>query len=453
MIPTPIPMRWMMRGTFARGVRVPERKGLVANCPIEALPTPARVHVPLLQHLGQACEPCVEPGTRVAAGDMLGRAVGAVSAPVHASVAGVTGRPGHMTLPNGRHVAYVPVHADAEQPLAGAALLEVYLGGQWPRGLDGIEPESIVECAYAAGLVGLGGAAFPTHVKLRRDARRPVDTLLLNGCECEPYLGGDHRLMVEAPGAVVAGALLAQRATGAARAILCVEENKPDAIRTLDRACGGTGLEVLALRPKYPQGGERSLIATVLGRAVPTGGLPPDVGVVVLNVGTAAALARALFRSRPLTHRVVSVTGGGIRQPKNLLVPIGTPYRDLIEHCGGVKPDAARVVAGGPMMGFSVATLDVPITKGTGALTVLTARETRRAAETHCIRCGRCVDVCPVDLVPTRLALAVRFGLREAMVRHHISACIECGCCAYACPASIPLVQLIRAGKVEVARR
>jgi electron transport complex protein RnfC len=228
-----------------------------------------------------------------------------------------------------------------------------------------------------------------------------------------------------------------------------------DAAAALRSAADGTGIEVRVMKTKYPQGGERQLVLAALGRAVPGGGLPKDVGVVVLNVGTTAALARAALRGKPLTHRVVTVTGAGIVQPKNLLAPIGTNYAELIDYCGGLTDDAARVIAGGPMMGFTLSltgdvskVIPTPVTKGTSGITVLTRRDVQRSVETACVRCGRCVQVCPMRLVPTRLALATRVGKRELLEQYHVSACVECGCCAYACPASIPLVQLIRVGKV-----
>jgi len=348
----------------------------------------------------------------------------------------------------------VPIQAAAEQPREGKALYDDLFGGPWPIGElagDGIsqhEPEAIAEAARQGGLVGLGGAAFPTHVKLRRNAEKPIDTLLINGCECEPYLTADYRVMLEAPEPVITGALLAGHAIGARQILLGVEDNKPLAIEALRDAAAETSVTVRSLKTKYPQGSEKQLIDAALGRKVPTGGLPLDVGVVVLNVGTCAALARAVLRGKPLTHRVVTVSGLGVREPKNLLVPIGTSYRHLIEYCGGLTDDADRVVAGGPMMGFTLGNLDVPVTKGTSGVTVLTKEEVRRSAETACIRCGRCLDVCPINLSPTRIALAARIGNTSMMERYHANACMECGCCAFRCPASIPLVQLIRMGKV-----
>jgi electron transport complex protein RnfC len=435
--------------TFARGVHPPERKDFAAEVPIEVLPSPKQVRIPLLQHLGAPCKPILKPRSKVAVGDMVGEPGGFVSAPVHTSVAGTVGREAKATLANGRRVPALPIDADEEQPLIGEALRDDVLGGSWPIAeVEQIEPQKITDAAKEAGLVGLGGAAFPTHVKLTRNDKKPIRYLLINGCECEPYLTADYRLMLEAPAAVVAGALLAQRATGAAEAILCVEDNKPKAIEALRAAAQETSLEVRVLQTKYPQGGEKQLVSAVLRKEVPTGGLPLDVGAVVMNVGTASALARAVIRRKPLTHRIVTVSGAGIVQPKNLLVPIGTSYRELIDYCGGFRDNAARVVSGGPMMGFTLGSLDLPVTKGTSGITVLTHDEARKADETACVRCGQCVEVCPMRLMPTKLALAARARDADLIRRHHVAACMECGCCAYVCPASIPLVQLIRLAKV-----
>ncbi len=441
------------RGSFPRGIHPDDRKWMSASAGIEVLPTPKSVLLPLHQHIGAACEPAVKPRTAVRVGDVVGDVKAFVAAPVHASVDGTAGAPTVTTLPTGRHVAAVPVAADQQQRLTGRALWDDTYGGDWPRSaLDEREPEAIVDSVRAGGLVGLGGAAFPTHVKLSRNPNRPVDTLLVNGCECEPYLTADHRLMLEAPAPIVAGALLAAAAAGAERIILAIEDNKPDAVESMQHAAEGTRVQVAAVRTQYPMGGERSLVPAVMARKVPTGGLPLDVGVVVVNVGTAAAVARAVLRNGPLTHRVISVTGEGIERPKNVLAPIGASYADLVAFCGGLKPDAARVIAGGPMMGFALAELDVPVTKGTSGVVVMTERQLRRAAETACIRCGRCVDVCPLRLVPTKIALAVRNQDWEVARRYHLAACVECGCCGYVCPARIPLVQLIRTGKATVPK-
>ncbi|MDY6913424.1 MAG: electron transport complex subunit RsxC [Planctomycetota bacterium] len=439
-------------GSFRGGVHPPGFKAQAAERPIEVAPQPQQVNIPLLQHTGAACEPAVQPKQQVRSGDVIGDAEAFISAPVHTPIAGTVGRLSVATLPNGRHVRTVPVRADGEQ-LTGQSLWDDIFGGDWPTdGLEKHDPTKIVQATHDAGLVGLGGAAFPTHVKLTFNEKKPIDTLLVNGCECEPYLTADYRLMLEAPAPIIVGAILAAAAVRAKRIIIAVEDNKPAAVEKMRDVAGGAGVEVAVVKTKYPAGSERQTIFTVLGRKVPVPGLPLDVGVVVLNVGTAAAVARAVLRGRPLTHRVVTVTGPGIREPKNLLVPIGISYGELIEYCGGLTLDAARVVAGGPMMGFALGSFDTPVTKGTSGVVAMTHRDIRRAGETNCIRCGRCVDACPVNLVPTKIALATRNADWDLAERYYITACNECGCCAYVCPAGIPLVQLIRAGKAQMPK-
>jgi electron transport complex protein RnfC len=257
--------------------------------------------------------------------------------------------------------------------------------------------------------------------------------------------------MVEAPGPIVTGALLAARSVGAERIAIGIEDNKMDAVEAMQRAARGTGIQVAVLKTKYPQGSEKHLIQAVVKRQVPLGGLPSDVGVAISNVGTVAAVARAVIHKKPLTHRVISVTGGGIARPANVLAPIGISFGDLIEFCGGLKPDAARLIAGGPMMGFAFSNPNTPVTKGTSGLTVMSRDEVELAEETTCVRCGKCVDVCPMRLVPTKIAMASRYQDVGLSRRYNIMACFECGSCAYTCPAHIPLVQLIRAGKARVA--
>jgi electron transport complex protein RnfC len=390
--------------------------------------------------------------TAVAMGDTVGSSQAFVSAPVHASISGKTKMPGVTTLPNGRHVKCVQIAAEGEQ-LEGAKLWDEVYGGDWPReGIESLEPKAVAQAVRDAGVVGMGGAAFPTHVKLTVQEKKPIDTILVNGCECEPYLTADERLMIEAPHPIIAGVLIVMRATKAKRAVICIEDNKPESLAKMREAVQGTGITVQTMKTKYPQGGEKQLAQAVLGRKVPTGGLPLDVGIVVINVGTAAAVARAVLRKKPLTHRVISVTGGGIQNPKNLFVPIGTSYKELIDHCGGLKEDAARIVAGGPMTGFTLASVDTPVTKGTSGVTVLTQKDVEMSERTQCVRCGRCVDVCPMNLVPSKLGVAVEHLDWELARRYHLMACIECGCCAYACPASIPLVQMMRVGKAMLPK-
>jgi len=438
--------------SFPRGVHPPERKELAEDAAIEVLPTPKQVTIPLVQHLGAPAEPLVKPKQAVTLGEKIGRAGGFISAAVHATVAGTVGRATRVTLPNARHVAAVPIAAAEDQPLAGEALREETFGGDWPTEVGAYEPKQIAEAVSEAGVVGLGGAAFPTHVKLIPNEKKPIDTLLVNGCECEPYLTADYRLMLEHPQPIVTGALLAGRANGVERIVVVIEDNKPEAVEAMRAAAGPAGIEVAVVKTKYPQGGEKQAILAITGREVPTLGLPLDIGVVVVNVGTAAAIARAVVRGKPLTHRIVSVTGAGVAAPKNLLAAIGTSYGELIDYCGGLTAEAARVIAGGPMMGFALGDLDVPVTKGTSGVTVLTHGDVRRGAETPCLRCGKCLDACPLNLVASKIAQAARHADWDLARKYHILACMECGACAYVCPASLPLVQLIRMGKAQMPR-
>lgn len=435
--------------TFTHGVHPPERKGFSSGRPIEVLPTPQKVLLPMMQNLGAPCEPVVKAKQAVAYGEMIAKGKGFVSAPVFAPIAGKVQKATVCTLPNGRHVQAVPIKAEGEQ-LEGQALFDEMFGGDWPKDVGAYEPKAILDAIFNGGIVGLGGATFPAHVKLTPNEKKPVDTLIINGCECEPYLTSDYRLMLEAPGPIITGALLAARASGASRIIVGIEDNKPDAVEAIQKAAGGTKIEVAVLPTKYPQGSEKQLIYALLRRSVPVGALPLDVGVVVSNVSTAAGMARAVVRGKPLTHRVISVTGAGIKTPKNVLAPIGTPAQEILDFCGGLNSDAARVIAGGPMMGFAFGDLATPTIKGTGALTVLTQSELKKAEETSCVRCGRCVDACPMHLVPTKIALASRHKDVDLAQQYNIMACFECGSCAYICPASLPLVQLIRTGKAQV---
>ena len=437
-------------GTFPHGVHPAEHKELSQDSPLAVLPTPKQVTIPLVQHLGAPAEPLVKPRQDVQMGEMIAKPAGFISAAVHASISGKVGLGCAVTLPNGRRVQAVPIVAAETQPLAGPDLLDDVFGGRWPMDVSRFEPKKIADAASEAGIVGLGGAAFPSHVKLLRNEKKPIDTLLLNGCECEPYLTADYRLMLEFPDAVICGGLLAARANGAERIIAVIEDNKPRAIEAMRKAAANTPIEVAVVPTKYPQGGERQAIYAITGRAVPTGGLPLDVGVMVVNVATAAAIARAAVRGKALTHRIVTVTGAGVVRPANVLAPIGASYRELIDFCGGLRPEAARVIAGGPMMGFALGDLDTPVTKGTSGITALTARDVAKAEETNCLRCGKCVDACPLNLVPSKLAVAARGSDWDLARKYHMPACIECGCCAFTCPAAIPLVQLIRMGKTKL---
>ncbi|MDY6824058.1 MAG: electron transport complex subunit RsxC [Thermodesulfobacteriota bacterium] len=437
-------------GTFDKGVHPPERKEFSEDAFIEVVPTPERVVVPLIQNIGAPSECIVKSKQQVAMGDPIAKSTAFVSVPIHAPIGGKVMKTSNVTLPNGRHVQAVPIKAEGEQ-LEGDALMADVLGGDWPKdAADNHDPKAISDAIQEAGIVGLGGAAFPTHVKIMPNDKTTIDALLINGCECEPYLTTDYRVMLEAAGAVVCGALLAARALDAKAVVIAIEANKPKAVEAIQKAAQGTRVQVAVLKTKYPQGSEKHLIKAVMNRKVPPGKLPMDVGAAVSNVGTVVAIARAVLRGKPLTHRVVCVTGAGIRQPKNLLVPIGIRYQDLVNYCGGLTADAARIISGGPMMGFAFTDLEMPVTKGTSAMTVLTRDDVQKAEETSCVRCGRCVDVCPLNLVPSKLGIASRNKNAALAEKYHIFTCLECGSCAYTCPASLPLVQLIRMGKALV---
>lgn len=446
-------LRERMKGlkSFARGIHPPHRKHYSESAPIRLFVPKEELKIPMSQHIGAPCTPTVKPRQDVKLGEKIADVDAFISAPIHASVNGKTGAGTICLIPSGRRVPAVPIKPAADGEALPADFLEQFLDRNWAD----VEPtkydaEDICQRIREGGIVGHGGATFPTYVKLKRNPQRPVDTVLLNGAECEPYLTADHRLMLECPEAIIVGLQLATYCAGAKRALICIEENKPDAIEAMRKAAQGRpGLEVVVCATKYPMGGERQLIPAVLGRVVPSApkGLPLDVGVVVVNVATAHSIARAVVRGLPLTHRVVTVTGGGINSPANWLVPLGTMLSELIQASGGATEGAVKVLAGGPMMGPTVPNLNVPIVKGTGGFTVMREDETVRRRESACIRCGRCIDNCPLYLSPTKIAHAVKYRDYEMANRYDMNACCECGCCAFICPAEIPLAQYIRAGK------
>jgi electron transport complex protein RnfC len=320
--------------------------------------------------------------------------------------------------------------------------------------------EQICDAISKAGLVGMGGAGFPTRVKLEPNPQMPKKALIVNGCECEPYITCDYRLMIEHTDQVLGGIELAKKASGCREVFIGIEDNKPKAIEIMTEALKKSAdrekIRIVPLKTKYPQGGERQLIKAVLDKDVPTGSIPPMVGVVVLNVATAAAITEAVINDMPLTHRVVTITGQSIANPGNFYVPIGVSVGDLIEFCGGATQKSAKVVMGGPMMGIAVADLETPITKTSGAITLLTKEQIGRAKykghKTACIHCGRCLDVCPEHLNPTVLAHAVRKKMFDVAQQYYISACMECGCCSYVCPANIEVTGHIKTGKIYLAR-
>ena len=424
----------MAGGAFRGGIHPPDHKAATSGSSIERAPLPDRLTVPMSQHLGAPCIPLVAKGDRVARGQLIGEVDALISASVHAPASGVVVAIVSALTPAGIRSPCVIIEPDADQDRAAYVPIR--------PGHDGAGPS-----ARAAGLVGLGGAAFPSAVKLAPSKHTPIDTVILNGCECEPFLTCDHRVMLESPDRVIAGALHIARAVGASRTVVAVEDNKPDAIDAL-RAAAGDGVEVVSVRTRYPQGAEKQLIFAVTGCVVPGGKLPATVGCLVHNVQTAAALADAIETGLPLIERVVTVSGA-VARPGNFRVAIGTPVSSLLAFAGGLTPDAVRVIAGGPMTAQPLGDLDVPVVKGMSGVVALTAEDAAPVvgSDQPCIRCGRCVEACPMMLHPYAIANYAERRLWDGCERFFALDCIECGCCSYVCPTRRPLLQLVRTGK------
>jgi electron transport complex protein RnfC len=427
--------------TFRGGVHPREDKEATEHKAVEVLPLPARVFIPLSQHTGAPSKAVVVKGSPVKTGTLIGEPAGRISAATHASVSGTVADVADLPHPlTGRRGPTVIIDSDGNDT-PDDAIKE--------RDYSGFTTEQIVETLRLSGVVGLGGAAFPTYFKLTPPKEKPIDTLLINGCECEPFLTADHRLMLEQPVDIVEGVAIMARVLNVKNVIVVIEDNKPDAVKTMAAATASSGFTVRKLKTKYPQGAEKQLIKACLRREVPSGGLPMDVGCVVQNVGTALAVRDALRLNRPLYERVTTVTGPGIGEPKNLRVRVGTPVKNLIEFCGGYATEVGKFIMGGPMMGIAVSTDEVPVVKGTSGVLVLDRAAT--VFEEHdCIRCGRCIEVCPMGLAPLRLNNLIRRGELEAAKAEHVKDCIECGCCAYACPAKIRLVHQFKYAKSEI---
>jgi electron transport complex protein RnfC len=431
---------------FAHGVHPPEEKNLTSALPIRRMPYPDEIILPLRQHAGQPATLCVAVGDHVERGDKVGAADGFMSVPIHASAAGTVAGVEWWPHPDGTMAMAVRIRVDPHAP----HLPRPRLVPHW----EGLTTAQVVEAVQDAGVVGLGGAAFPTHIKLTPPKGHTVHTLIINGAECEPYLTSDHRTMVEYPERVHFGIRVMMHTLGVAKAVIGVERNKPDAIAALAAAIpADLDIKVLPLTVKYPQGAEKMLIKAVTGLEVPSGKLPATVGVVVQNVGSVAAIAEVFETGLPLVERIVTVTGHGLKRPANLIVPVGTKLRDLLAACDGVTSDAAEVINGGPMMGLAQANLDTPITKGTTGVVVLTRQETRDARVYPCIHCGRCLDACPVFLNPSLLGDLARTKRYDAMSESHLADCMLCGSCSYVCPSNIPLSQMFQVSKAAIRRQ
>ena len=428
--------------TFRGGVHPHQKKELSSDAPLCPLAPPKTVVIPLSQHIGAPCSASVEIGQEVKIGQEVGVAEAFVSAPVHSSVSGSVVGIGEFPNPMGRMVMSVVIENNGKDEW-------VELKGADPTGLS---PDEIKQRIRAAGIVGMGGAAFPTTVKLSPPKEKPIDCVILNGAECEPYLNADNRLMVEQPEAVISGLKIIMRALDVKKGYIGIESNKPQAFEIMTGAAAGhPDIEVHMLEAKYPQGAEKMLIKGLTGREVPSkGGLPMDVGCVVQNIGTAVAIRDAVVEGRPLIERVVTVTGDGIKEPKNLMVRVGTMVSDLVDACGGLTEDAVKVISGGPMMGFALSTLDVPVTKGTSGILVMTEQEAPHTDKyLNCIRCGRCIDACPMGLMPSMLSMLSEAGLYEECKEYDLWDCFECGSCSFVCPSKRPIVQFVKLAKSQ----
>jgi Na+-translocating ferredoxin:NAD+ oxidoreductase subunit C len=434
--------------TFPKGgVHPPECKELTQGLPIEVMPLPDELELILSQHIGAPCAPTVAKRDTVAEGAVVGQVSKGLGVPLHAPVAGkikdiaMSAHPVRVSAPS----ITLTVDREASPP--------IYTPADW----QGLDPAELLARVASAGIVGIGGAGFPTHVKLRPPADSPVDTLILNGAECEPYITADHRQMVECSEEILAGARVILKILGISTCHIGIESNKPDAIAAMTRvvaaaSLGETKIAVRTLQVKYPQGSEKQLIQAVTGRKVPAMALPSAVGVVVHNVGTAKAVYDAVVCNKPLYEKVVTISGKGIARPANLQVKVGTRVRDIVNYLGGVKPGLAKVVLGGPMMGFAVSTLDVPITKTTSAVLFLTEDEIDTTPHSQCIRCGWCLDACPMGLEPKEIGLYVEANRAADTAQFGVFDCFECGSCAYVCPAKRPLVQFVRLAKMKAKR-
>ena len=430
--------------TFRMGGVHPLEGKLTAGKDIEQMPVPSEVVMLVSQHLGAPAECVVQKGDQVKVGQLLAKATGFVCANMHSSVSG--------------SVTKVDKILDASGYPKPAIFISVE-GDEWVDEIDrtptvvrecNLEPKEIIDRIAAAGVVGMGGATFPTHVKLSVPPGRKAEFLIINGVECEPYLTSDHRLMLEHGEELLVGIAILRKALGNPPAIIGIERNKPDAIAHLtELAKGFEGITVQPLKVKYPQGGEKQLIEAITRREVPAGKLPIDVGAVVQNVGTAFAVYEAVQKNKPLIERVVTVTGPSLTNPVNVLARVGTPITRLLEFAGGMPEDTGKVISGGPMMGKALKNIAAPVTKGTSGVLVMPEPLALRPKEQQCIRCSKCTFGCPMGLEPYLLYKQAQHALLEDMERDYVMSCIECGSCSFTCPAALPLLDFIRLGKAQ----
>ncbi len=429
--------------TFQGGAHPPHSKKPANKIPIKKAKLPKQVVIPLSQHIGAICEPLVSVGDRVKAGTLIGKSDKFVSSFVHASVSGAVIKIEPRPHPLSGLCNSIVIESDGTDETAFT---------QQEINADNLKPQEIIDIVRHSGVVGLGGACFPTHVKLTSVPNKKIDAFILNGAGCEPYLSCDHRLMLERPKDIIKGMLLIMKATGVTRGFVAIEDNKPDAIETMRVALNSILntqhlIQIVTLKTKYPQGAEKQIIKVILNKEVPAGGLPFDVGCLVDNVATALAAYEAVYYKKPLYERVITVCGDAVKEQANLLVRIGTQASDILQQCGHISQEPGKVIFGGPMMGFSQYTMDVPVIKGTSGIIFLSPAKVDKSVESVCIRCGKCLDVCPMQLVPTTLMNLIKQRRYAEAKAFGVDNCYECGSCAYECPAKIPLVDYMKLGK------
>jgi len=432
---------------FHGGLHLDDHKSESTGRPVQTLPLPPRLVLPLQQHIGHAAEPIVQAGDRVLKGQLIARAVDYISAPLHAPTSGRVLELAQLPIahPSGLSESCIVIEPDGQDAW-----------GELPEPISDFthaDPADLRERIRWAGIVGLGGAAFPTAVKVNISGQRTIDTLIINAAECEPYISCDDMLMREHPDEVLDGIAILRHLVGARECVIGIEDNKPEAIAVLRQAIAArdNNIELVVVPTHYPSGGEKQLIRLVTGLEVPSHGLPASIGVLCQNVATAAAVADAVLHGRPLIERIVTVTGRGVRQPGNFRVSVGTPVEFVIAHAGGYGSDLHQLILGGPMMGFTLHSDEVAVTKATNCLLAASREETPRTeAERPCIRCGACAEVCPAQLLPQQIYWYARARDFDKVQDYHLFDCIECGCCAYVCPAHIPLVHYYRFAKTEI---
>jgi Na+-translocating ferredoxin:NAD+ oxidoreductase subunit C len=433
--------------TFHRGGIHPPDTKLSAHKPIKELPVPGSVAILLSQHMGAPAKVTVNKGDDVKTGQLIAKGEGFLSGNIHSSVSGKVARIEEVQDVSGYRRQAVCIDVMGDEWEANIKR-DTVLDKEIPN--DGAE---ILKRIAEAGIVGMGGATFPTHVKLTVPRGKKAECLIINGVECEPYLTSDHALMLEKSDEIMVGIQLLKKALHVDRAYIGIENNKPDAIEKMTRLTSAyDGIKVCPLKVKYPQGGEKQLIKAVIGREVPSGGLPVDVGVVVFNVGTVFAVYEAVQKNKPLIDRIVTVTGKHVKDPANFKTRIGTPVSVLIEAAGGMPDDTGKVISGGPMMGKALSNTDVPVAKGTSGILILPEEESVRLKIQPCIRCARCISVCPMGLEPYLLMPLSERSLFDRLESEHVMDCIECGSCSYTCPANRPLLDFIRLGKSNVGK-